>query len=71
MKAPEKIYLHPDIGDKDFIRPWLKKPFNENSVEYIRTDDFIEKAIKYIGNHFLVPGMDNEINDFVNYMKGE
>lgn len=70
MEAPKKIYLHPDIGDKDFIRPWLKKPFNENSVEYTRTDAVIEKAVKYIANRFLAPGMDNEINDFVNYMKG-
>ena len=27
------------------------------------------EAIKYIANRFLAPGMDNEINDFANYMK--
>ena len=47
-EAPEKIYLHPDIGDKEFIRPWLKRPFNENSVEYTRTDAFIEKACEWL-----------------------
>ena len=44
---------------------------HDNDVEYIRTDVFIEKAIKYIANHFLVPGMDTEIDNFVNYMKGD
>ena len=43
----------------------------KEDVEYTRTDAFIKKAVKYIANHFLAPGMDNEINDFVNYMKGE
>lgn len=82
MKAPEKIYLHPDIGDKDFIRPWLKKPFNENSVEYIRTDAFIKKACEGIDH--LLSGytirnfhfgdsydIDRLIEDFKNYVKGE
>ena len=40
-ESPEKIYLHPDIGGKEFIKPWLKRPFNENSIEYTRTDAFI------------------------------
>lgn len=43
-KAPEKIYIHPDIGDREFLRPWLHRPANNESVEYIRTDVFIEKA---------------------------
>ncbi len=43
----------------------------DNDIEYTRTDAFIEKAVKYIANHFFAPGMDNEISDFVNYMKGE
>ena len=69
-EAPEKLYLL-------FNRPYLvdyaklnKRRFEEE-VEYTRTDAFIEKARKYIASHFLTPGMDNEINDFVNYMKGE
>jgi hypothetical protein len=67
MEAPEKIWMNDDwfhqFDDKDFM--------GEDSVEYIRTDVFMKKAIKYITNHFLAPGMDNEINDFVNYIKGE
>ena len=36
--APEKIYIHPDIGGREFLRPWLHKPANNESVEYTRTD---------------------------------
>ena len=63
-EAPEKIYLQ----EPTKIRTEKKY---DNDVEYTRTDAFIEKAIKYVANHFLAPGMDNEIKDFVNYMKGE
>lgn len=70
MEAPEKIYLfeNPIDGTPDYR--WLSKRCSNDDVEYIRTDAFIKKAVKYIANHFLAPGMDNEINDFVNYMKG-
>lgn len=44
MDAPEKVYLHPDIGGREFIRPWLRKRVDQESVEYVRTDAFIEKA---------------------------
>lgn len=47
-EAPEKIFLHPDIGGREFIRPWLKRRANQESVEYIRTDAFIEKAAKWL-----------------------
>ncbi|MCR5270531.1 MAG: hypothetical protein K6D91_05890 [Prevotella sp.] len=42
--APEKIYLHPDIGGREFIRPWLKRRASQESVEYARTDAFVKKA---------------------------
>ena len=71
-EAPDKIYL---LKSQDRILDgWYNKqpiPKTFEQVEYIRTDAFIEKAIKYVANHFLAPGMYNEINDFVNYMKGE
>lgn len=81
-EAPEKIYLHPDIGDKEFIRPWLKRPFNENSIEYTRTDAFIEKACEFLANGAHIPlwegyngtfGCDTAklVQNFKNYMKGE
>ena len=46
--APEKIYIHPDIGGREFLRPWLHRPANNESVEYTRTDAFIEKAAKWL-----------------------
>lgn len=49
--APEKIFLHPDIGDREFIRPWLKRRVNQDSVEYTRTDAFIEKAREWFIEH--------------------
>ena len=45
--APEKIYIHPDIGGREFLRPWLHRPANNESVEYVRTDAFIEKVCEY------------------------
>ena len=68
-EAPEKLYfgLQGDTGILDIY----SKRESENEIEYTRTDAFIEKATKYVSNHFLAPGMDNEIKDFIEYMKGE
>lgn len=63
-EAPEKLWIDPATD-----LPKLSGHIDKDSVEYTRTDAFIEKAIKYIANHFLAPGMDNEIEDFRNYMK--
>lgn len=73
MKAnevPERIYCTPTEGGFYLTTIKPEPPFAEG-VEYSCTDAFIEKSLKYIANHFLVPGMDNEIKDFINYMKGE
>lgn len=77
MKAPKKIYIHPDIGGREFLRPWLHRPANSESVEYTRTDTFIEKAEKYLLEHLIdywSQGVTDEsgfIEGFKNYMKGE
>ena len=82
MEAPEKIYLIRNISTstslnttndchEKYLQEWYKGREKDTDIEYIRTDAFIEKAIKYVANRFLAPGMDNEIEDFVNYMKGE
>lgn len=42
MNAPDKIYLHPDIGGREFIRPWLRRAANSESVAYIRRDALLE-----------------------------
>jgi len=78
MEAPEKIWMNDDwvhqFDDKDFM--------GEDSVEYTRTDAFIEKAVK--GIEHLLSGyiiknfhfgdsyeIDTLIEDFKNYIKGE
>lgn len=48
MEAPEKIYLCPsDLAGIDYDEEWLRLPLDDNSIEYIRKDAFIEKACKY------------------------
>lgn len=44
MNAPDKIYLHPDIGGREFIRPWLKRAADSESVAYIRKNALIKWA---------------------------
>ena len=79
--APEKIYIHPDIGGREFLRPWLHRPANNESVEYTRTDAFIERACEWLINHndyicgstngIVKYDMEQLVGDFKNYMKGE
>lgn len=77
MEAPKKIYIHPDIGGREFLRPWLHRPANSESVEYTRTDAFIEEAEKYLLEHLIdywSQGVTDEsgfIEGFKNYIKGE
>ena len=84
MEAPEKIYLYP--YSTDGIYEVETKPL-EGTVEYTRTDAFIEKACDWLRTHSemdffeLIPvgnycGAGNlnkkkMIEDFRNYMKGE
>lgn len=76
-EAPEKIYLTPlECMAASF------QPKKDNTIEYIRTDAFIEKAIKWIeeinNHHHIVrysdscePPLSELIEWFKNYMKGE
>lgn len=69
MEAPEKIYLHP--YSTDGIYEVETKPL-EGTVEYIRTDAFMEKSerwLREVQKGFILT--DKDITDFVNYMKGE
>ena len=63
-EAPERIYVvdttFPDYVDFDGS-PINTKRIDDHDIEYTRTDAIIEKATKYIANHFLAPGMDAEI----------
>jgi hypothetical protein len=74
VKAPEKIYIHPDIGGREFIRPWLEKRASQESVEYIRTDAFIEKADEFISSFFHPDDTKLKnilLKKFHEYMEGE
>lgn len=69
MEAPEKIYFTSNENGTHYYTEGI--PFEREYIEYTRTDLIVERVVKYIANHFLAPGMDNEINDFVKYMKRE
>ena len=69
-EAPEKIYIHPDIGGREFLRPWLRRAANNESIEYTRTDVFIEKAAKWINEHTSLSEK-LIIENFRKFMKGE
>ena len=72
MKAPYRIWIDPLID-----LPRLNGHINNDSVEYTRTDAFIEKAEKWIkDNGYMYNGeckgdVKAMAEDFVNYIKGE
>lgn len=75
--APEKIYLDPsDRAGEEYDGEWAYKPLCEDSVEYTRTDAFIEKTEEFLYEKLNNGDMECGdiiafINDFRNYMKGE
>ena len=47
-EAPNKIYLYPSRFKKGkILGRWFMTRYNQDSVEYIRTDAFIEKAAEF------------------------
>ena len=82
-EAPDKIYLEwYHVGDEKY-REWVITPkTNNESIEYTRTDALIEKATEWLkknaDNYTWYDEMEGEsgmidefIEDFKNYMKGE
>jgi len=84
-EAPEKIYLEfYRVGDRKY-REWVITPkTNNESIQYTRTDAFIEKAVKFMekiddvdeyswyNEEEHAAGITEKcIEDFKNYMKGE
>ena len=72
--APEKIYLFENLISGTPDDRWLSKRSDDNDIEYIRKDVFIEKAVEWLKLYIL--NHDNidvyQIGeDFKNYMKGE
>ena len=77
MKAPEKIYMTPCFGEPDNVSlaSFSKSHLNfHRDIEYTRTDAFIEKAAEYLNNFYNEDThsylIDEDIEKFVNYMKG-
>lgn len=69
-EAPEKIYIHPDIGGREFLRPRLHRPANNESVEYSCTDIFIKKAEEYLYKQFNEGNMEcGDIETFIEDIK--
>lgn len=72
--APNKIYLYPSRLEKGkILSRWFMTRYNQNSVEYIRKDAFVEKTKEFIWAH--TDGSDYHVNyvlkEFENFMKGE
>lgn len=69
-ETPEKIYV--DNPNHDF---WYRTK-DENSIEYVRKDAFIEKACKWLESLYapdgsIAPCHVHIIEDFKKYMEGE
>ena len=71
--APEKLYV--DVRDNlsDSILYGFTGKSTDDDIEYTRTDAFIEKACDWLRcNNNLHDGeIDDYVNDFKNYIKGE
>ena len=84
-ETPNKIYLYPSRLKKGkILGRWFMTRYNQDSVEYIRTDAFIEKACEFISlnvadyvdvthkggiEHLAL--QERFIENFKKYMKGE
>lgn len=78
MKAPEKLYLRKrNKLPLEVVRyEWYKTDPQSlyGSVEYLRTDAFIEKADKFISSFFHPDDTELKksiLDEFHKYMKGE
>ena len=81
-EVPEKIYLQPStIEQLPYQNIVYTKPLADNSIEYTRTDAFIEKACmklkKLMYDNLMFQGrlhreevIDNFVEDFKKYMEG-
>ena len=77
-EAPEKIYLQDSMSTDtigDLWPEWFDAKVSDNSIEYTRTDAFIEKACEWLepvlknyAGYYV--GTDT-LGDFRKYMKGE
>jgi hypothetical protein len=82
-EALEKIYLQPsEIKRLPYQNIFCVRPLADNSIEYTRTDAFVEKAEKWMKENFVndqglycvitdYNTVKEMIEDFKNYMKEE
>jgi len=71
-EAPEKIYLYPsDIPDQEYEAEWGCQPWDESSIEYTRTDVFVDKAIEKLKNLSAGFWIDHLVTEFKKAMKEE
>ena len=72
-EAPEKIYLlHDDRYVNDLSIIWFEEPYATGSIEYTRTDAFIDKAVKWLKEQEEMVGIsfqEDFLERFQNYMK--
>jgi len=76
MKAPEKLFVDTEDRLSDSILYGFTEKRKDDDVEYVRKDDFIEKAVDYIANNMRCNGYTLQtkikfIKDFKKYMEGE
>ena len=70
MEAPEKIWINPSMD-----LPKLNGIIDKESVQYVRTDAFIEKVCKFLDDRIKHDSIDypmatvHLIDDFKNYIK--
>ena len=81
MEVPEKIYLNPLLTEdgESIVRRCTFERQRNSQIEYIRTDVFIEQALKFLDG--CIPdyidlkqaNVDNKrfIEDFKNHIKGK
>lgn len=76
MKAPEKIYIQPSVIEQlPYQNIVYTKPLADNSIEYTRTDAFIEKACAFLKDRIAHDSIDypmatnSLIEDFKKYME--
>jgi hypothetical protein len=80
---PDRIYIPRDVEYPQFPDIWWERdPDDESNVEYVRKDAFVEKVcvklkklmydnLMFQGRLYREEVIDNFIEDFKKYMKGE
>lgn len=73
---PEKVYIPRDPEYPQFPDIWWERESDGSNIEYVRKDAFIEEAKNWLYlqlNEINMEGedMENFLEDFKNYMKGE